>query len=81
MIIALSGLEDIKLFMLDSNIIKFIKLYMLKSKDIYLHYLIKSVIHHGNKCSNAIDCWQFNIYEHNIFHALFLTLNKIFNDL
>ena len=70
---ALSGPKVIKLFSCSSQLnMEFqmlIKSKMLKNKDFSCVQMLRCCIYHNYKYLNANNCWHFNIYEHDKFHA------------
>ena len=46
-----------------------IKFKMLKKIDFSCVQILRYCIYHADKYQNANDCWYFNIYEHDTFHA------------
>ena len=42
---------------------------------------LRCCIYHDNKCENANNCWQFNIYEHDKFRAQLFEHEKSFTTL
>ena len=40
-----------------------------KNKELSFFQTLRCCIYHANKCLNANNCWHFNIYEHDKFHA------------
>ena len=67
------GLEVIKLVscstQLSMEFQMLIKSKMLKNKDFSCLRIVRCCIYHGHKYLNANNCWHFNIYEHDKFHA------------
>ena len=72
-VVVLPGPEVIKLFSCSTQLsIAFqllIKPEMLKNKDFSCFQTLIFCIYDAYKCSNAINCWHFNIYEHNEFYS------------
>ena len=68
-----TGPKVIKLFfMLNSTeheIQQLIKTKMPTNKEVSCFKSLRCCIYHANKCLNANNCWHFNIYEQEKFHA------------
>ena len=58
-----------------------IKTKMLKNKDISCFQTLRCCIYRANKCLNANNCWHFNIYEHDTFHAHWVEHENKFNNI
>ena len=67
----IAGPEVIKLFscstQLSMEFQMLIKSKLLKNKDFSCFQMLRCCIYHAHKYQN--DCWHFNIYEHDKFHA------------
>ena len=67
------GPEVIKLFSCSTQLsTKFqllIKTKILTNGEVYCFMSLRCCIYHANKCLNANNCWHFNIYEQDKFHA------------
>ena len=66
------GPKAIKLFSCSTQLSTKFQLIKTKIRKIK-HFLALSLsdvgIYHANKCLNAKNCWHFNIYEQDKFHA------------
>ena len=68
-----TGHEVIKLFLCSTQLsMKFqlgIKSKITTNKEVSCFKSLRCCIYHANKCLNANNCWHFNIYEQDKFHA------------
>ena len=46
-----------------------IKTKILANEEVSCFKPLRGCIYHADKCSNADNCWHFNIYEQDEFHA------------